>query len=113
MPRFVSSIHLLEMGRNVGEREEELGVNGPEEVLTALRRLFAEIEVIEEVRNPSIVRILLEVINSVRASEMDCKLKRRLICIQDSPEDTLSISSCTPRVRIGYEKVKCESYGYP
>ena len=65
MPRLVSSIRLFERQRNVGEREEELGVNGPEEVLTALRRLVAEIEVIEEVRNPSIVRVLLEVINSV------------------------------------------------
>ena len=44
---------------------EELTINGPEEVLAALRGWFAKIEVIVEVRNPSIVRVLLEMINSI------------------------------------------------
>jgi hypothetical protein len=65
MPRLVSSIHLFERRRNIGEREEELRVNGPEEVLAALRRLVAEIEVVVEVRNTSIKRILLEMLNGV------------------------------------------------
>ena len=65
MARFVSSVHVFEQWRNIGQREEELTVNGPEEILAVLRGRFAEIEVIVEVRNPSIVRVLLEMINSV------------------------------------------------
>jgi hypothetical protein len=65
MPRLVSSIHLFERRRNVGKREEELTVNGPEEVFAALRRLIAEIEVVVEMRNPSIERVLLEMLDSV------------------------------------------------
>jgi hypothetical protein len=65
MSRLVSSIHLFERGRNVGEREEELAVNGPEEVLAALHHLVTEIEVIVEVRNLSIERVPLEMIDSV------------------------------------------------
>jgi hypothetical protein len=65
MARLVPSVHLFERGRNVGQREEELTINGSEEVLAALCGWVAEIEVIVEVRNASIVRVLLEVINSV------------------------------------------------
>jgi hypothetical protein len=65
MPRFVPRIHLFERQRNIGKRKEELGINGPEEVLAALRRLITEIEVIVEVRNPLVVRVLLEMLNGV------------------------------------------------
>ena len=65
MARLVSSVHVFERWRNTGQREEELTVDGPEEILAVLRGRFAEIEVIVEVRNPSIVRVLLEMINSV------------------------------------------------
>jgi hypothetical protein len=61
----VPRIHLFERQRNIGEREEELTVNGPEEVFAALRRLIAEIEVVVEMRNPSIERVLLEMLDSV------------------------------------------------
>jgi hypothetical protein len=65
IPRFVSSKHLSERRRNVWQREEELTVNGPEEVLAALCRLVTEVEVIVEVRNPSIERVLLEMVNGI------------------------------------------------
>jgi hypothetical protein len=65
MPRLVSSIHIFERRRNVGEREEELTVNGPEEVFAALHRLIAEIEVVVEMRNLPIERVLLEMLDGV------------------------------------------------
>jgi hypothetical protein len=65
MARLVPSVHLFERGRNVRQREEELTVNGPKEVLAVLGGGIAEIEVVVEVRDPSIDRITLKMINSV------------------------------------------------
>jgi hypothetical protein len=42
-----------------------LGINGPEEVLAALRHFITEIEVVVEMRNPSIERVLLEMLDGV------------------------------------------------
>ena len=65
MPMFVSSIQLFQRVGYVRQREEELRVNGPEEVFAALCGRVAEIEVIVEMRDPSIERVFLEMINHV------------------------------------------------
>ena len=64
MPRFMPSVYLFERRRNVGEREEELGANGPKEVLACLGGLIAEIEVVVEVGNASLMGVPLEMTDS-------------------------------------------------
>jgi hypothetical protein len=64
LPRVPTHVQVLDGGRNSGKEVKKLGHNGPKEVLACLGGLVAEIEVVIEVGNASIMGVALEMTDS-------------------------------------------------